>query len=47
MFARIGPFVSEGLATDKINTFLDNVVTLLPMYFEIFDSGLWIEGWLY
>ena len=47
VIARIGPFVSEGLATAKINNFIDTIISMAPDYFEIYDTGLFVEGWLY
>ena len=47
VIARIGPIISEGLATDKINNCIDNIISMMPGYFEIYDTGLFVEGILY
>lgn len=47
VLARIGPIISEGLATNKINNCIDNIISMMPDYFEIYDTGLFVEGVLY
>ena len=33
--------------TDKINTLVNKIINMLPDYFEIKDTGLYVEGWFY
>ena len=44
---RFGSLLSEGVMTDKINTLVNRLINMLPDYFEIKDSGLYLEGWFY
>ena len=47
MLNRFASLLTEGVLTDKINVMLNKIINMLPDYFEIKDSGLYVEGWLY